>query len=243
MLTSKAAILAQLQKDLLPLQGFKPAASGGAHHAGLGPINNAFPTRSFPLGAVHEFLCSGAEEAAASSGFIAGVLSSLMLSGGITVWISATRTLFPPALQAFNIQPHKIIFIDLKRESDLLWVMEEALKCGGLAAVVGEVKELSFTTSRRLQLAVESSGVTGFLLRRDLRTTSTVCITRWRIAPLASETEEGLPGLGFPRWQVQLVKVRNGTPGTWQMEWVKGSFRTVYRPAVVLSETLQKQTG
>ena len=37
----------------------------------------------------------------------------------------------------------------------MLWVIEEALKCEGLAAVIGEIKELSFTQSRRLQLAVE----------------------------------------------------------------------------------------
>lgn len=47
-------------------------------------------------------------------------------------------------------------------------VMEEALKCGGLAAVVGEVQDISFTASRRLQLAVEQSGVTGFESSRGL---------------------------------------------------------------------------
>jgi protein ImuA len=35
----------------------------------------------------------------------------------------------------------------------------------GLAAVVAEIQELSFMTSRRLQLATEQSGVTGFMLR------------------------------------------------------------------------------
>jgi len=33
--------------------------------------------------------------------------------------------------------------------------MEEALKCAGLAAVIGEVREMDFKQSRRLQLAVE----------------------------------------------------------------------------------------
>ena len=41
-----------------------------------------------------------------------------------------------------------------------MWAIEEALKCDGLAAVIGEMKELSFTNSRRLQLAVEKSHVT-----------------------------------------------------------------------------------
>jgi hypothetical protein len=36
--------------------------------------------------------------------------------------------------------------------------------------------------------------------------------------------EEGLPGIGFPRWQVDLQRVRNGTPGSWQLEWAGGQF-------------------
>ena len=42
------------------------------------------------------------------------------------------RTIFPPALKSFGIAPDKIIFIDLKKEKEILWAMEEALKCDGL---------------------------------------------------------------------------------------------------------------
>lgn len=242
MVSSKAPILLQLQKDLLPLQGFKHAPNGTAVDVGLGTIKQAFPNKSFPLGAIHEFFCTGAETASASCGFIAGILCSLVQSGGVVVWISACRTIFPPALSLFGIPPHKIIFIDPQREADMLWAVEEALKCTGLAAVIGEVRELSFTSSRRLQLAVESSGVTGFILRRSPRNLATACVTRWKITPLASEPQDNLPGLGPPRWNIELVKVRNGKPGTWQMEWVAGKFRTVYKTASLIPEQ-QKKTG
>jgi protein ImuA len=241
MSTSKAAILAQLQRDILPLQGLRTSANGQATDVGLAAIETAFPNNSFPLGAMHEFLCNGAETLAASSGFIAGVLSALMKAGGVTLWISANRTVFPPALQAFGIEPHRVIFIDLKRTGQLLWAMEEALKCKGLASVVGEINEIDFTTSRRLQLAVEGSGVTGFLLRQNPRSTTTACVTRWKIAPLASTAPDGLPGLGFPSWNVSLVKVRNGTPGTWQMEWLPGGFRAVHKATPRMSHAFQKK--
>jgi protein ImuA len=241
MTTSKAAILAQLQKDILPLQGIRTGTKGRATDVGLAAINTAFPNHSFPLGAMHEFLCNGAETLAASSGFIAGVLSALMKSGGVTLWISANRTVFPPALQAFGIEPHRVIFVDLKRGSQLLWAMEEALKCKGLASVVGEINEIDFTTSRRLQLAVEGSGVTGFLLRQNPRTTTTACVTRWKIAPLGSTAPEGVPGLGFPKWNVSLLKVRNGTPGTWQMEWLPGGFRAVHKKTRQIPHIMEKK--
>jgi protein ImuA len=121
--------------------------------------------------------------------------------------------------------------------------MEEALKCDGLSAVIGEVPELSFTASRRLQLAVEKSQVTGFLIRRSVRhLNTTACVTRWKITSLPSESEDDLPGIGYPRWNVELLKVRNGKPGSWQIEWVEGKFRPLYKFVSLVQEP-RKKTG
>jgi|GEM_PF-4043055 len=60
-----------------------------------------------------------------------------------------------------------VFFLQLKKGTDLLWCVEEALKFEGLAAVVSEIQDLSFIESRRLQLVVEKSRVTGFLLRQN----------------------------------------------------------------------------
>jgi len=243
MISSKADIIAQLQKEILPLQGFKTLSKSAVGDIGLGPIKYAFPNASFPTGAIHEFLSTSAEDATATTGFVSSILSSLMKKGGTSIWISASRTIFPPALKSFDIAPDKIIFIELKKEKEMLWAMEEALKCEGLAAVIGEIKELSFTDSRRLQLAVEQSQVTGFVLRNNPgNVNTTACITRWKISSIASELENAMPGVGFPRWNVDLLKVRNGKPGNWQIEWVSGKFRHV-PPVSLLVPVQQKKTG
>ena len=198
----------------------------------LGSINNAFPNSQFPTGAIHEFCSDSQEGANASIGFLSGILGRLMAADGTCVWASASQSIFPPALAAFDVPTEKIIFLHLKKEKELLWAIEEALKCNTLAAVVGEVTGLDFKVSRRLQLATEQSHVTGFILRRNmLGSNTTACAARWRITPIPSLTENGLPGLGFPRWNVELLKVRNGKTGTWQMEWANGIFREVV-PAV-----------
>ncbi len=226
MSSPKSDIIARLQRDILPLQGYKPIRNGDAVDVGLGRIKEAFPNNTFPLGAVHEFHCTGAEDAAATSGFIAGILSSLMRDGGVALWISSSRTIFPPALKHFSIDPDKIIFIDLQKQKDVLWSMEEALKCNGLAAVIGEIPEISFTASRRLQLAVEQSRVTGFIVRVNPRSLNiTACVTRWKITSLPTVLPGDMPGVGFPRWNVELLKVRNGKPGNWSVEWRAGRFR------------------
>jgi len=109
--------------------------------------------------------------------------------------------------------------------------MEEVLKCNGCTAVVGEIQRLDLTASRRLQLAVEQSGVTGFILRSDLFSLNTIaCVARWKVSPLRSSLPDGIPGVGYPRWNVELLKVRNGKPGAWEVEWANDHFRTMEAP-------------
>ena len=228
MLAIKKDIINQLQNDILKWQGFTPPSADRDEIIGLGPVEAAFPNGIFPRGAIHEFLSTSPEYAAASGGFIGGLLKFLMQESGVCLWISTSRMLFPPALKAFGVAPDRMIFIDLKSEKDVLWAAEEALKCEGLAAVIAEIKEVNFSQSRRLQLAVEHSKVTGFLLRTSpssLKTTA--CAARWKITPLASESVGGLPGVGYPRWNVELLKVRHGSPGSWKMEWAAGAFAPV----------------
>ncbi|AYB33762.1 ImuA family protein [Chryseolinea soli] len=236
----RADIMAALQTDILRLQGFKPVNSP-AVDMGLGPIKDAFPNATFPLGAVHEFLSSTTEDASATGGFMAGLVSSLIGKTGAALWISCARTLFPPALKSFGIQPDRFIFVDLKNEKDVLWAMDEALKCGALAAVVGEMQEISFTASRRLQLAVEQSQVTGFILRNRYRhLNTTACVSRWKITSLPSEQVDDLPGIGFPAWRVELLRIRNGRSGVWDMQWRDGKLVPVYKSLSIAQEQQQK---
>jgi len=34
-------------------------------------------------------------------------------------------------------------------------------------------------------------------------------------------------GVGFPRWKVELLKIRNGTPSTWIIEWANNNFNVI----------------
>ncbi|CAN5812753.1 ImuA family protein [soil metagenome] len=243
MTATKAHIIAQLQKDIAPLQGYKKVQQHAGLDKQLGSITNAFPGNSFPLGVVHEFICDDIEVGAATNGFVAGMLAALMESGGIIIWIGSNKNVFPPALKSFGIAPDRIIFINLYKEKEMLWAIEEALKCEGLTAVIGELKELSFNESRRLQLAVEQSRVTGFILRNNPRSiNTTACITRWKISSLPGRLSGNMPGVGFPRWNVELLKVRNGKPGSWQIEYVAGRFKQVYKMVSIAGEQ-KRQTG
>lgn len=244
MQVTKPDIITRLKREILPLGGFSALRAGEELDLGLGFMNESFPQGCFPLGAVHEFITQGAESVAATGGFISGILGALMRKGGAVVWISSSGTVFPPALKMFGIDPERIIFIHPSKERDVLWAMEEALKCEGLSAVIGEMPELSFTASRRFQLAVEKSRVTGFIIRMNPRYPDTnALVSRWQIKPLPTMSFEDLPGPGYPRWNIELLKIRNGRPGCWQIEWTGDQYNNVGRNIPFIKPEPKRKTG
>lgn len=240
----KNNIITQLQKDILPLQGFKTLCTDDNINIGFKPIEAAFPNAIFPIGCMHEFLNTSQENTASTNGFIAALLSKLMQLQGAAIWISTSRTLFPSALKGFNIDPDKIIFVDLKKETDVLYTTEEALKCNRITSVIGEIKNIGFKESRRLQLAAEQSRVTGLLIRHQPKILNTIaCVSRWCITSLPSEPMEGMSGVGFPRWNVELLKVRNGKPGSWQLEWSSNRFQQIKQNISSIPLEERRKTG
>ena len=227
----KSMLVAGLQHQILQWQGFKQIENN-EYQLGLGELETAFPGQVFPIGTIHELISESMEEAASSSGFISGLLSFLMQKGGVALWINSSGQLFAPAISTFGLEPDRILFVKMKKQSDILWALEEGLKCEGVQVVIAEVQDIDFVQSRRLQLAVEKSKVTGFVLRLQPRFLgATACAARWHVRPLPSDVQEGMPGVGFPQWEVELLKVRNGNPSIWEVEWKQNQLRAKRKSA------------
>ena len=101
-------------------------------------------------------------------------------------------------------------------QRDIAWAVMEALRCSQVSAVIALLDGLDLTASRRLQLAAENSGATGFFLGNSASTPVAAPITRWKISPLP-----GKPGQRFDEtvWNLDLLYCRGGRPGTWRIEW------------------------
>lgn len=240
----KNEIIRKLRGEILAMEGVRTPDLGQPPKTGLGIIEQAFYGGVFPTGAVHEFISIAPQDVAAATGFMAGLASSLASKQGTCIWIGSYDLVFPPALKAYGVSPERFVFINSSGNKELLWATEEALRCPSVAMVIAEVPELSFTQSRRLQLAVEQSGVTGFIHRYRPRSENTVaCTSRWKISPLPGHVYNHLPGVSFPRWDVQLLKVRNGTPGRWQVEWTADCFRSVSDQEFLIDQAHIQQTG
>ena len=146
--------------------------------------------------------------------------------------------LFAPALAQAGLNSDRVIYLEGGDEKTILACFEEGLRHGGLGAVVAEVARLPMTASRRLQLAAEGSGTIGIALRRWRRQTEaadfgqpTAATTRWRVSALPS-TPLPVPGVGRPRWLVELIRCRAGESADFELEACDdtGRLRSSCRP-------------
>ncbi|MDB5590710.1 damage-inducible mutagenesis protein [Enterovirga sp.] len=215
-------VLSDLRRRVLALEQSRRAARPPLEF-GLEPIDRHLPWGGLPLGTLHECLESGveSEHAAAATLFTAGILARRR---GTVLWCLRGRDLFAPALAAVGLGPDRVIYVETWKDGEVLPAMEEALRHGGLAGVVGEVARLGLTASRRLQLAAESSGVPAFVVRRwrsDSERAAadepSVAFTRWRISAAPSGATSA-PGLGRARWRVELLRCRGAEAASWIVE-------------------------
>jgi protein ImuA len=209
---------------------------------GVPEIDDRLPGGGLALGALHEVAggANGAIDGAAASMFAAGVLAR---THGQILWCLSRRDLFAPALALAGLHPDRVIYAEAGSEKAILACFEEGLRHGGLAGVVAEVAKLPMTPSRRLQLAAESTGTIGIAIRRWRRQTEaadfgqpTASTTRWRVTALPSSPLP-VPGVGRPRWLVELIRARAGECADFEVEGCDETGRLaipaklVYRPA------------
>jgi len=127
--------------------------------------------------------------------------------------------LYGPGLANLGLNPQRLLLMDVAKDMDVLWALEEALRSGACAAVIGHLGHASFTATRRLALAAATTQTSCLLLTAPGRAGSTAARTRWRIsaAPSAPHTlDTAAPGT--PRWRAELVRVKDAQPGAWLME-------------------------
>jgi len=212
-------------------------AGNGIAPLGLAALDAHLPGGGLALGCLHEIEGGRAEwDDGAATGFCLALLARLLgatlkagapQARGPVLWVSRWRDLYAPGLTAFGLDPGRLILVQAGGGTEVLWAMEEALRCPRLAAVVGEVEALERSAGRRLQLAAEASGVTAFALRRPLRPARraeapSAAATRWRVMP-AQALHQASAGsgmfLGRPCWQVELLRCRGAALGQWYLEW------------------------
>lgn len=117
---------------------------------------------------------------------------------------------------------HRIIHVIAEKAEDVLFALEEGVRCRDLACVIGEVvgnpKALNFTASRRLSLAAERHKVPLWLVRVNAGRDLSSARMRWdvRAAPSAIPRWNA-DAPGAPAWHAELFRSRTHPPGKWTL--------------------------
>lgn len=189
-------------------------------------LDRCLPGGGLPLRQWHEFCGAGMEtETGACPAAFAALVAAPLARRGQAVWILRRDDLFAPGLVGLGFPAERLIQVCARDEDEALAVAEDALATIGVSAVFAEVEAVDLTAGRRLQLACEKHGATGFVIRRRpyggsgrKETAGSAAATRWKITPEVSEPGPGEFGLGPPRWRVELERCRGGRTGSWLME-------------------------
>ena len=212
------AVLDRLRASIRRIEGVGPGWSGGEAavlRLGLDEIDRHLPWGGLPAGALHEIVAADSATAGTASAFSAHLAA---LSGdGPVLWCEGGRSLdsgalHPPGLRRFGLDPGRLVLARTDSDAETLWAMEDGLRCGALAAVVGALAAVSLTESRRLQHAAASGGVTALMLRpAGAAAVPNAAATRWRVAASPRAAGSG--------WRLEMFRCRGGPPGAWQVEW------------------------
>src|SRR5215207_3034389 len=114
-------------------------------------------------GALHELAPAAPFQLGATSGFAAAVAARAGNRGGEVLWITTDFTRregggpYGLGLDLFGLSSARLLVLNVSRPTDVLWAMEEGLRCRALACVIaeltGEGAEADLTATRRLSLA------------------------------------------------------------------------------------------
>ena len=124
-------------------------------------IDHWLPHGGLSAGCIHEIKGTSLANAVAFSAVLA---SRLARNQGNILYVAPDRALHPLGLLPYGVRLDRVLHVSTRRSQDLAWAVMEALRCSQVSAVIALLDGLDLTKSRRLQLAAEASGATGFLL-------------------------------------------------------------------------------
>ncbi|MBU0723343.1 MAG: hypothetical protein KJ904_10150 [Alphaproteobacteria bacterium] len=194
-------------------------------------LDASLPWGGLPRGSIHQL--EGVPGDTSVLSFAAGLTSRCAGPDGRALWLRLRRDRqetgepYGPGLARYSLPPDRLMLVEARAIPDLLWALEEGLRCTGFSVALAEGISPDLTASRRLQLAAEASGVTALLVSPGPVRTRSVALTRWRVTAAPSAR-----GVHRPRWQVELLHCRGGKPGSWIMEWDDAALGFAVVPAL-----------
>ena len=184
-------------------------------------VDRALPHGGLSAGCIHEVKGTSLANAIAFSAILSSRLAG---DEGDVLYIASDRSLHPLGLLPFGVKLNHFLQVSTRTAQDLAWTVMEALRCPQISSVIASINGLDLTESRRLQLAAEANGTTGFFFGHTASDPIAAPITRWKISSIAK------PGQRFdePAWAIDLLYCRGGRPGNWTLQWTGQKLNSLF---------------
>lgn len=195
------------------------------------------PYGGLPAGCIHEVKGTSLANATAFSAILSSRLAG---DQGNVLYIAPDRSMHPLGLLPYGVKLDRLLYVSTRKSQDLPWAVMEALRCSQVSAVIALLDGMDLTESRRLQLAAEASGATGFLLGHGASAPIASPITRWKVSSFLGKSDSRFDE---PIWAIDLLYCRGGRPGSWILEWRNQKLSAVRIPPVKKLATCEALAG
>jgi protein ImuA len=155
-------ILQQLRQKIRAVETENRRDKGSLVKNGCAAIDRLLPDGGYSRGTLIQWISAGGLGAEYLS---LRVAQQACLEGGALVIADPRKEFFPPAAAAMGIDLNHLIVLQTDNEKDLLWGIDQALRCSAVAAVWGWLEVIEERQFRRFQLSAESSGALGLFVQ------------------------------------------------------------------------------
>ena len=200
---------------------FDAALGGGLPYAGLTEIHGR-ETRD--AGAAAGFVLALARLACKGR----AAMAPLLWIGVADIFHEAGAPYAPGLLQRFGISADSLLFSEVRKLEDALWVAEEAAGLASLSAVIleirGHARKLDLTATRRLHRRAQVAGRPLYLMRQAAGYEPTAAPVRLVVSPAQAAERRMLSGalagsIGPPAFTVDIARSRLAIPARFTLEW------------------------
>lgn len=223
-------------------QGLAGQKTGSAWRLGVTEVDVLLGPEGLEIGGMHEVKPAAGEQGASWAAAWAAALVFSLALGSRRCMPDSSRAqspilccqpaamaneigrLYGPGLRSLGLAPDRLILVETWNAADTLWAMEEGLKSGSLALVLGVLDSVALTPARRLALAAAAHRSPCLLLTHPRAETTAATATRWRVGPLPGAPhafDRHAPGA--PRFAVELERCRaqplSAEAASFSLEW------------------------
>jgi hypothetical protein len=165
---SSLAVIDRLSEQLEQIErsSRKPSiAAQPAYSTGCAAMDDCLPRSGYAAGSVVEYLRT---TSGCGATYLALTAASAALQASqhqYLVIIDTHHQFYPPMLASHRLDLQRVIWVRPQSPADCIWATDQALRNPAVAAVVADLEVLTDRDARRLQLAAESGGGVGLLVR------------------------------------------------------------------------------